>query len=212
MGASSASQGDYIGHVAFVFVVSLAITIVALLLQAEYGRDRSKRFDELGGMVQAFSLGYVKSAGWTLWFGALVFSLIVAAVAGIVLDVGAANPAKDDQAGELVAQIAKALLFVLVPAYLVSLVRIYAAATQGAVSARTFLEATVDVVLASLVAVAGWLFWAIWGGLAPIKPSVQPYACRSRCVVCRDRVAASVGRGLGGASAIARPDGRGIGR
>jgi hypothetical protein len=168
-------DGNYLQHVGFVFVLSLAITVVALLLQSEYGKERSVRGDRLEGLVQAASLAYVKPENWTLWFGAAVFSFVVAVVAGIVFGFGFGSPVSTDPPVQLAAQIAQAQLFVLVPAYLVSLLRIYASATRGALGARTFFEATTDVALACLVAVAAWLFWAIWGGLAPVGPSIQPY-------------------------------------
>jgi hypothetical protein len=165
---------NYAENVGFVFGLSLAITLVALLLQSEYGKERSERGSRLGGLVQAASLVYVKPENWPLLFGALVFSFVVAVVAGIVFGFGFGRPESSDPAVKLAVQIAQAQLFVLVPAYLVSLLRIYASATRGALGARTFFEATTDVALACLAAVALWLFWAIWGGLAPLATSDQP--------------------------------------
>jgi hypothetical protein len=167
-------EGNYGAHLIFVFVLSLAITVNALLLQSVYGRERSARGDRLGGLIQGASLGYVNPGGLTLWFGAGVFSLIVAVATAIVLDFGFGRLNSTDPPVLLAVQVSQALLFVLVPAYLVSLLRIYASATQGSLSARTFFEATTDLVLACLVAVAAWLFWAIWGGLAPIPTRIQP--------------------------------------
>ncbi|MET4046064.1 hypothetical protein ABIC03_007803 [Bradyrhizobium sp. RT6a] len=169
------SLGDDFHHVWLVLVLNLAITTVALLLQSEYGNERSERSIRIGGIVRAASLAYVKPENWKLTFSALIFSFVVAVAAGIVFDFGFGRAVPADPASQLAAQIAQAQLFVLVPAYLASLFRIYVAAVRGALSARALFEATTDIVFACLVAVAVWLLWTILGGLAPVPPEIQPY-------------------------------------
>jgi hypothetical protein len=166
---------DSFHHVELVLVLSLAITTVAMLLQSEYGNERSERSSRIGGIIRAASLVYVKPENWKLTFSALIFSFVVAIAAGVVFDFGFGGAISTDPAAKLAVQIAQAQLFVLVPAYLASLFRIYVAAIRGALSARTLFEATTDIVFACLVAVAVWLLWTILGGLAPVPPSIQPY-------------------------------------
>jgi hypothetical protein len=157
-----------------VFVFSLLVTLNSLLLQSAYVSERNKRLGSLGQLVSTPQLVYVQPRQWTLWLGAPLFSVIMAIVTAMVLAYGFGSSGNESPPIKLAFQIAQALLFVIVPAYFASLIRIYFFAMQGSLSAQTFLEATTGLVLVCLAAASLWLLCAIPGGLAPVDTQLQP--------------------------------------
>jgi hypothetical protein len=192
---------SYWWHAGIAAGLNFAVILNALLLQTSHLQHRNRRTrwlveqKRLAWKNRDEGIVFPLAANWsdeaTLYLSTAIFSLIIGLAVSAAIDfsfnfsdsapegghgyTGAASVSKlrDNPSRDLQTQIGQVLLFVSVPAYLSTLLRIYYSAVTTSLNARTFFEATTGVVLVCLAAIVVWLIGAaIFGaesGLSPLR-------------------------------------------